>query len=277
VFCLIFSIGAVTYSVSLPDLYRSEVLLVSTSSQSSSGGLGQLAGFANMAGVQLGSAGADSLSITLETLKSKFFLSNFIDKFELKSAILGTTGWNDAQGDWVYNENVFDKSAGAWVSSREPSIQKAVSFFSKKMLEVEGSVKDGFVRLAITSTSPQYSKIWTSNLVFEINDYMKNQAIQEAKKSISYLEEQLGKTDIAQMESIFYQLIEQQIKTIMLAQANNTYTLKVIDPAIVPEIKSGPNRAVISVVGFLMGLFFGVFVAFLIGYRARCKVKAHSS
>jgi len=273
VFCLFFSIGAVVYSISLSNLYRSEVLLVSTSSQSSSGGLGagQLSGLASLAGVQLGGSGADSLSITLETLKSKFFLSNFIDKFELKPAILGTTGWNDMQDNWIYNEDVFDKNTGLWLSSPEPSIQRAVYVFSKKMLEVEGATKDGFVKIAITSTSPRFSKIWASNLVTEINDYLKKQAIQEAKQSISYLEKQLGETDIAQMKSIFYQLIEQQIKTIMLAQAGNNYALKVIDPAIVPEQRSSPNRAVISVVGALLGLFFGVLVAFIVGYRGKWK------
>ena len=74
---------------------------------------------------------------------------------------------------------------------------------------------------------------------------MRRLDIAEAEKSIGYLTDALEKTAIADMQQIFYQLIEKQQQTKMLANVRDEYVFKVIDPAVVPEKKSGPKRALI--------------------------------
>jgi hypothetical protein len=55
------------------------------------------------------------------------------------------------------------------------------------------------------------------------------------------------------MQTVFYQLIEEQTKTIMLAEVSKEYVLKTIDPANAPEEKAKPKRALIVVLGTMLG------------------------
>ena len=48
-------------------------------------------------------------------------------------------------------------------------------------------------------------------------------------------------------------LIEQQTKTVMLANASDEYVFQVIEPPVAPELKSEPKRALICVLGTLLG------------------------
>ena len=84
------------------------------------------------------------------------------------------------------------------------------------------------------------------------------EATAEAQQSIDYLTDQLEKTQVVALEQVFYALIEEQMKTIMLANSRAEYLFKTIDPAIVPEIKSRPSRMLICVFGTLLGGMLGV-------------------
>jgi uncharacterized protein involved in exopolysaccharide biosynthesis len=44
----------------------------------------------------------------------------------------------------------------------------------------------------------------------------------------------------------------------MLAEVQEEFIFKVVDPAVVPELKAGPKRALICVLGTLLGGMLGV-------------------
>jgi LPS O-antigen subunit length determinant protein (WzzB/FepE family) len=65
------------------------------------------------------------------------------------------------------------------------------------------------------------------------------------------------------METVFYQLIEEQTKTMMLAQVKKEYMFKTIDPAQVPDEKSGPKRALIVLLGTMLGGILSVLIVLI--------------
>jgi len=71
--------------------------------------------------------------------------------------------------------------------------------------------------------------------------------------NIQYLEAQIEKTSIAEMREVFYTIIEEQIKSKMLAEASPEYAFVTVSPAMVPEEKSQPKRALICILGTLLG------------------------
>ncbi len=97
-------------------------------------------------------------------------------------------------------------------------------------------------------------------LVEDINLKLKARDVAEAERSIRYLTAQLEKTPVADMQSIFYELIEEQTKTVMFAEVRDEYVFKTIDPAVVPEIKSKPNKPLICIFGVILGGVFGLFI-----------------
>jgi uncharacterized protein involved in exopolysaccharide biosynthesis len=65
------------------------------------------------------------------------------------------------------------------------------------------------------------------------------------------------------MQSAFYQIVEEQTKSLMLAEVQEEFIFKVVDPAVVPELKAGPKRALICVLGTLLGGILGVVIALI--------------
>ncbi|NMS08182.1 LPS O-antigen length regulator, partial [Vibrio parahaemolyticus] len=83
-------------------------------------------------------------------------------------------------------------------------------------------------------------------------------AIAEATQNLAYLDAQLEKTAVAEMQSTFYKLIEEQTKSLMLAEVQEEFVFKIVDPAVVSENKVKPNRVMITILGLLLGTMFGV-------------------
>lgn len=252
--CVIAGVVGVAYSLSLPNEYRSEVLLA-PAEEANGGGLsalaGQFGGLASLAGVDLAGGKSDKVSIALELLKSKSFIGEFVTNRDLKPVIMASEGWNRTANKLVYDEDIYNPNSETWVREvsaplqSEPSLQEVHKKFVEDHLGVNKDKETGFVKIAVTHHSPYVAKEITTNLINDINDRMRRLDIAEAEKSIGYLTDALEKTAIADMQQIFYQLIEKQQQTKMLANVRDEYVFKVIDPAVVPEKKSGPKRALI--------------------------------
>ncbi len=105
--------------------------------------------------------------------------------------------------------------------------------------------------------------IWLTWLVQDINEYMREQDQIEAKASIDYLTSQLAKIKVATMETVFYELIEEQTKNMMLTMVKKEYVLKTIDPAQVPETRAKPNRSLILILGTILGGMLSILIVLI--------------
>jgi hypothetical protein len=97
-------------------------------------------------------------------------------------------------------------------------------------------------------------------LVARTNESLRARAIDEARRSITFLEGELGKTSVVEREQIIYRLIEEKTSDIMMANARKEYAFLIVDPAVAAEPHNfvRPNRLFIMVVGALVGLVVGI-------------------
>jgi len=109
--------------------------------------------------------------------------------------------------------------------------------------------------------SPSVAKDLVEKLVNSLNKTMRTKDITEAQNSIDYLNGALEDTKIADMRTVFYQLIEKQQQTKMLASVRAEYVFKVIDPAVVEEKKYEPKRPLIVVLLAILGGLIGVVIS----------------
>ena len=93
------------------------------------------------------------------------------------------------------------------------------------------------------------------------NDSVKKDAASRAERKIEYLKEESGKTTLNNVNMIFDRLIETELQNKMLANTLEDYAFKVLDPAVNPSGKSSPRVLFNTVIGFLVGLILGCFVA----------------
>ena len=272
---IIAAIIGVVYALSLPDIYKSEVLLA-PAEESKGGGMSGLAaqfgGLASIAGVNLGGKGADKATIALEVMKGKVFVAEFINSHNLKATIMATNGWDPTSNKLMYNTETYNPETKTWLrevkapQQAEPSDLEVHGRFTRGNLSISSDKDTGLVTLSIKHYSPYVAKNIVEKLVVAINEKLQADDISEANKSIEYLQNALNKSPIADMQKVFYQLIEQQEQTKMLASVRDQYVLKIINPAVVEEKKTGPKRALICILSVMLGGMLSVVIV-LIRFR----------
>jgi len=268
---LLFAIGAVAYALSLTNVYRSEALLAPASQDGGASKLGGLSGLAGMAGIALPGGGADKTALGLEVLKSRAFIGSFIEEHELLVPLMAAKGWNAETGELLIDTDVYDVVNQAWVREAKPprqsmpSAQEAYEEFQSLLVVAEDKTTE-FVSLSVEHVSPVVAQQWVTWLVQDVNNVMREQEVSEAERAITYLKGQVANTSLTDLQAMFFELIQSQTETIMLAKVREEYLFKVIDPAIVPEQKYGPKRALICVLGTLLGGMLAVLLVLIRHY-----------
>ena len=201
------------------------------------------------------------------TLQSWRFKAEFVERGNLLPELVAASTYNINTGELAYNPAIFDPETRIWTGGK-PSSQEAFLNVTG-ILSVTEDNQTGLVTVSIEHLSPLIAYEWVTWLVDDLNREMMLEATAEAQQSIDYLTDQLEKTQVVALEQVFYTLIEEQMKTIMLANSRNEYLFKTIDPAIAPEIKSGPNRALICELGTLLGGMLSVLWVLISQYAFR--------
>ncbi len=242
------------YVLNQSNIYRATVLVVSSQDSHGPGFshiAGQLGGFANIAGFGIKSDGDAEITLALEILSSRKFSMQFLTKHNLLPELLAVKGWDEDKKRLVYDALMYDDMQDEW-----RNIEGASKWFSsyeihKKYLRAVSYVRNkstGFVSISVEHLSPDVAKKWLDLIIPEINSVLREKELVEAKKSIEYLEVQLSKTSVADMQSVFYQLIEEQQKKAMLAEIKYDYVFSVIDPPNRPEKVYRPNKPLLLLI-----------------------------
>lgn len=241
--CVIFcSSVAVIIAFTSTPVYRAEATLISDSGNTSSGGVASLVGqFGLVGGGNAGSVMAETRAILL----SRVFAAKFVEEQDMEAYLLGAPS------------NTESVAAGE-IAPKELNAQWAIYKAYRSILDIGEDASSGLITISVEWTEPTLASEWANAIVVSINEHMKAQDIAEAEKSLEFLSDQLGKTNIVEVQQALYELVETQTKTIMLANVRDEYIFKVIDPAIPPESKVRPNRRLIMSLGLFLGILFGL-------------------
>ena len=174
----------------------------------------------------------------------------------------------------IYDEEIFEAKRNKWLREVEapfkpkPSMQEAYKVF-EKIINIKKDNETGMVSLSIEHFSPIIAQQWVNWLITDINQTMKERDVIEATKSTNFLAQQLEQTKIADIRTVLYKLVEEQTKTIMFANVRAEYIFKTIDPALVPEEKFKPQRALIVLISTFFAGVLSVFFILIKFYIVR--------
>jgi uncharacterized protein involved in exopolysaccharide biosynthesis len=269
----VFAIGSVVFAINQPNIYKSEALLAPADAEQGGGGLaalaGQFGGLASMAGINLGGkGGVDKTQMAIEVMKSRQFTSDFIQKHNILPDLIAAKKWNMADNTVTYDGDIYLAEDNKWIREveapfkPEPSMQEAFKVFSK-IVAANTDKETGMIKITVEHLSPFIAQQWVNWLIEDINKVMKERDVAEAIKSTAFLESKIEQTNVADIRSILYKLVEEQAKTIMFAEVRDEYVFKTIDPALVAEEKAGPKRALICVLGTLLGGMLAVMLVLI--------------
>jgi uncharacterized protein involved in exopolysaccharide biosynthesis len=255
----------VIIALMIPNVYRADALLAPNEEQTG-GGLSALAeqygGLAALAGVDLMGQSDEKTTLGLAVLRSRKFISDFVERHDLLVPLIAARGWDRETGELIIDSDDYDVDAKRWVRDVRfpkkvvPSMQEAYEKFTEDVLTVGQNSKTGYVTITIEHYSPLVAQQWVAWLVEDINQTIMQKDVREAQQAIDYLNEQIKATSLAELRNVFSRLIEEQTKTIMLAAVTDEYLFKTVDPPVAPEEKSRPKRSLIVLIGaFLSGVF----------------------
>ena len=266
------AIISVLYSLSLPNIYRSQALLAPSEGQSQgiSSNLGGLSSLAGIAGISLPGTNDAKKQEAIAILNSHQFIEEFIIKHNLMVPIMAIKDWDKETNKPIINEKLYDVKNQIWLKKDgkdlKPTIQETVRKY-RGMVSSTIDKKNGYVLIFADTLSPNMSKDWVDWLIKDINEYIMNKDVQRAENSLKYLNSQINQTSIPELKQVMAQLIKNEQQTIMLSQASPEYVFKVIDKPIVPELKFEPKRAIICIVGTISGFIITLLITLALIFR----------
>jgi uncharacterized protein involved in exopolysaccharide biosynthesis len=261
ILALVCGASAFAASFLVKPVFSADVLLAPVT-QGASGGMGSLtsqyAGIASLAGISLpGGGGNSAQQEAIATLESRVMINAFINERNLLPELF---------------ESRWDKAASRWKSddpNKVPTVWEATRFFNRKVCTVSADKKTGLVTLTIKWQDPVEAADWANDLVSRTNNYLRNKAIDRAGKNLEFLQQQLEKTSVVEVRQSIYHLMENEIKTLTLAQGATDYAFKVIDPAVVPRRRVSPSRGSYLLGGMVFGGALGMMYALWAAARSR--------
>ena len=272
----VFAVASVIYALSVPNQYKATALLAPAQSSGGglSGALGQLGGLASLAGVSIGGGEGSEAQIAQEIMKSWNFIEAFIADNDLAVELFAAEGWRKGSNELKINDDVYDSQNKQWLLENEsgvvgpPSSWNLFKTFSER-LAVSEDKKSGLVSVSIEYYSPQIAKQWLDMYVSAVNAHMQQRQVDKVTNNINYLQAQIEKTSIAEMREVFYTIIEEQTKNKMVAEASPEYAFVAVSPSMVPEEKSQPKRALICILGTLLGGMLSVLLVLAMHYTRK--------
>lgn len=269
---------SVVVALSLPNIYTATALLAPV--ESSGGGLSglmkQYSGLASLAGVSIpGGEEGSRAQLGIQLMNSRSFIGDFVERRDILPKLMAVESWTPGTDELSFDRTLYDVATETWVrdvqppTSPKPSIQEAYKVFLG-ILSVSQDKLTGYVTVSIDHQSPTVAAQWVDWMVEDINAVVKAQDVDEAIKSIEYLTQQVANTSLTELQAVFFELIQSQTETVMLAEVRPEYVFKTIDPAVAPETKSKPSRALICILGTFLGGLLS-FVMVLIRFYARSE------
>jgi uncharacterized protein involved in exopolysaccharide biosynthesis len=195
---------------------------------------GQLGGLANLAGFTNTLRGTSRQSMAI--LESRSLAEEFIKRYDL------------------IDDFSTDPEAPM-------TLWRAVEALRLSVLMIEQNADLGRTTITVDWTDPAVAAEWANSFIALANEQIRTRAIEDAKRNIAYLDEQIAETNVVEVQRVMYNLIQNETQTLMLAHARPDYAFRLVDPAVPPEIRIRPRRTLMVLLGLAIGLLGGIAVA----------------
>jgi uncharacterized protein involved in exopolysaccharide biosynthesis len=254
------SITAVIFSLSLPDIYESKALLSPVGSESgSSKPMNNIGGLASLAGINLSTSFGGNSAKALEKVRTlSFFKDNILPNIFLPD-LMAAKSW-DAGTNIITYENNYNLDTKTW--DETPTAQQSYRDFMD-LMTISSNYDTGFITVSIKHKSPHVAKEWVELIVNQLNDFFRSYDKKEAQLSMDFLNAQIAKTSYTEINQVIAQLLQNKIQQLTLIEANESYVFFYLDPPMVMEEKTGPDRSSMMILGFILGGMFGIFIVLI--------------
>lgn len=251
------SVAAVHAFYLATPFYRASAIVSVDNGQvgQTSPNLGQFSGIASLAGINLGSAAS----------KRNEFIA-FLTSRKLATAFLAS---HDILPVLVPEQ--YDATASRWIKARPP-LELAVTRFLESRLRVTENRTTGLLSIQLVWPNPEHAAQWLNEITALANQMIKDQAGIEAKQNLDFLRKQIAEERVDTVRQSITRLMELNLNQAMMANVQQEFPFRFIDPPEVPILPYWPMRSVEVAAGGLAGVFLACLFA-LFRHRKRIFVR----
>lgn len=258
---------ALAYAIFARPYYSATVLVQpNTESSSPLGSLGELASQMGSlsslvgAGMHLGGDAEAKEQNYMAVLSSRGLAMKFINQYDLMPELFPGR-WNPVSHQW----KALDPSPASRVRStvsralarisgdegwRPPSSQPTTSQALKafdRICTIKSDRVTGMVKVSFELRNPEESAQWANEYVALANAEIRDRIIARATLALKYLNDQAANTNVTELKSAIYMLVQQRLEEVVSAKSQPDYAFQIIDKAMVPTVRSSPQRVLIIV------------------------------
>lgn len=241
----------------MTPVYRAQALLAPVIDDANSPGMSMisaspLSGFAALAGIGMNAA-SSRVTESIALLQAREFTEQFIRDNDLLPQLFPKK-WSTSEKRWVVDD-----------PKKIPTVADGYKLFSRKVRTITEDRRSGFITLSIEWKDPETAARWASLLIEGVNRRMRERTIEEAQRSLDFLNSELRKSNVVEVQQAIYRIIEVQIKNIMLANVRQQYSFRIIDPPVAPASNDyiKPKKLMLIALGFMFGLTAGLVLVFV--------------
>lgn len=239
-------------AIIVTPVYAAEaVVSIAEDPQSGLGGLfGGRAGGALASIVGIAGGGDNKRAESIALLTSRMLTREFIRQHDLMP-VLFADRWDQQKRSWRVDK------------SPPPTENVAIDYWLKHVLKVVDDRKTGLIEISTEWRDRQQAAAWVNGLIDLANEQSRRLAIEESRRSIEFLQNEMQQTSNVQVRAGIGGLLEASLNRITLANAQRQFALKVVDAAIAPDegAYAKPRPVIEVILGAVFGVFLGCAIA----------------
>lgn len=148
-----------------------------------------------------------------------------------------------------------------WEQGFSPDRGHVMTRFRDEVRSIVRDEETDIVTVAMVWPDPAVARDWANQYVASFNEFMRERTMLDVERKQAFLEKELRRSDVLEIQQSLYRLIEAQTAIAMLASAREEYVLEIIDPAALPYRSFNMSRKKRIVIGGVAG---GLLAAFAV-------------
>ncbi len=260
----IFSLASVLFSLWLPNIYSSSATLALINDPKGSSNRfanSQLGSIATLANINIETNSIDRFSMASATIFSRDFASKLYLDDVIVASMMAAKKYDKKTKNLEYDKSEFNSLDNKWVD-KKPTFAEFHKEL-KQVLNFEQDKRFDVIYLSFDNISPEFSFDMVNLILTTLDKDIRARDLKKSEEALDYLNTQYRNTQNAALKNSLNFLTQNHLETQMLANIGDFYYFDVIDQAHIPFHKKSPSRALICILGFMLGLLTSIlFVLF---------------
>ena len=261
---------ALVYALKLPNVYKSQAVLIPTAEDSGSS-LGGLGGLAAMAGMSIGGGGSMTPDVAFNSLLNNY---EFMKKFVKENKIVAHYTDENVDENYVFAlgfRGIYDlfksdpdeseeKDYDAEVYNIIQSMQKNFSIASDK--------KTGLITVSYSDSDRTYTPKIVNAFLRDASVYLVQNNLRIIDGKLGYFHKELQAADGFELRQSLSAMVSKIVQEKVVMQSKVYYQCDILTAPSESYIKdkTKPKRALIMVVSFVTSIILGIFLVFFLEF-----------